>query len=53
MILLNTRSELLFIEQGQKIAQMLIQPVQRFEINEVQEISSTERGQNGFGSTGD
>ena len=40
------------IEKGQKIAQMLIQKVERAEIEEVKELSETKRGAGGFGSTG-
>jgi len=40
------------IEKGQKIAQMLVQKVERAEIEEVKELSETKRGADGFGSTG-
>ena len=40
------------INKGDKIAQMLIQKVERAEIKEVTELSDTTRGQGGFGSTG-
>lgn len=40
------------ITAGHKVAQMLIQKVERAEIKEVAELSGTTRGQSGFGSTG-
>ncbi len=40
------------IEKGHKVAQMLIQKVEHPEIIEVEELSETERGEGGFGSTG-
>lgn len=39
-------------EHGQKIAQILIQKVELLAIEEVAELSSTVRGEGGFGSTG-
>lgn len=41
------------LEKGAKIAQMLIQPVERREILEVEELDETSRGAGGFGSTGE
>jgi dUTP pyrophosphatase len=40
------------VQPGMRIAQMLISPVYRIVWEEVKEISSTERGTGGFGSTG-
>ncbi len=37
---------------GHKVAQILIQRIENFEIIESQELSDTVRGQGGFGSTG-
>lgn len=37
---------------GHKVAQILIQKIENFEIIESQELSDTSRGQSGFGSTG-
>jgi dUTP pyrophosphatase len=36
-----------------KIAQMLIQPISEVEVQEVETLEDTDRGENGFGSTGD
>lgn len=40
------------IENGERIAQMVITPYIKAEFSEVDELSSTERGVGGFGSTG-
>ena len=50
--LLNTSKETVHFKKGDKIAQVLIQPVVSAEIEEVDELSDTKRGEGGFGSTG-
>lgn len=50
--LLNTSKEDYIITKGDKIAQLLIQPVMTAEVQEVSELSETSRGEEGFGSTG-
>lgn len=40
------------VEKGHKIAQMLVQKVERMKIKEVKKLSETSRGVGGFGSTG-
>jgi dUTP pyrophosphatase len=40
------------VEKQMKIAQMVIKPVFRVQIEEVSELSETERAEGGFGSTG-
>ena len=40
------------IERGERIAQLVVQAVETVELIEVDELSSTERGAGGFGSTG-
>ena len=52
IVLANLSDQDYKIEKGQKIAQMLIQKVERAEIEEVKELSETKRGADGFGSTG-
>ena len=52
VILINLGSEEVVIEPGERIAQLVIAPVQRVEVVEVQEVTPTERGEGGFGSTG-
>jgi len=50
--LLNTSTQSITIHAGEKIAQMLIQPIERPVIQEVEELSDSSRGVGGFGSTG-
>ena len=40
------------VERGQKIAQLVLLPIITPELEVVEELSATERGDNGFGSTG-
>lgn len=40
------------IRRGDKIAQLVVQPVAKAELTEVAELPSSERGDGGFGSTG-
>ncbi|NPB07920.1 MAG: dUTP diphosphatase [Aquificae bacterium] len=52
VILVNLGEEEVVIERGERIAQLVITPVVRAELIPVEELSSTERGEGGFGSTG-
>jgi dUTP pyrophosphatase len=52
IILVNHGSEPFEIARGDRIAQMVIAPVVRVQPVEVANLSSTQRGQGGFGSTG-
>ena len=52
VVLLNTGKETFEIKVGDKIAQVVIQPVATAEISEITELSVTERGVGNFGSTG-
>ena len=52
VILINHGKTAFLVEEGMKIAQMVIQPVLRVEVEEVDEMSDSSRGQGGFGSTG-
>lgn len=45
-------SEDIRIERGEKIAQLVIQAVTPVELNEVNELPASERGEGGFGSSG-
>ena len=49
---INLSKEDFTINNGDRIAQMLISPVTKAEINIVQKLSDTKRGEGGFGSTG-
>ncbi len=52
VILINLGREEVVIERGERIAQMVIAPVSRAHLIEVEEVSATARGDGGFGSTG-
>ena len=52
VILLNTSNESYKVLKGNKIAQILIQPVEQVKIEEVKDLTDTTRGEGGFGSTG-
>lgn len=52
VILVNLSNEPFTIERGMRIAQMIIAPVTQGEWEVVAELSETERGAGGFGSTG-
>ncbi len=52
VILINLGQEEVVIERGERIAQLVIAPVTRAELVEVEEVSQTSRGAGGFGSTG-
>lgn len=52
VILVNLSNEAFTIENGERVAQLVIAKHERAEWIEVEELSSTERGEGGFGSTG-
>jgi dUTP pyrophosphatase len=52
VILINHGKANFKVEKQMKIAQMVIKPVFRVQIEEVSELSETERAEGGFGSTG-
>lgn len=52
MLAVNLGDEEFTINHGDRIAQMVIAPVIQAEIDEVEILSETERGDGGFGSTG-
>ena len=52
MLMVQSPEFLPEIKKGDKIAQLILVPTPTFEIEEVTELSSTDRGTNGFGSTG-
>lgn len=49
---INNGFETIWIEDGERIAQMIIQPYSKFEWEEVQQLKATNRDPNGFGTTG-
>ena len=52
VILVNLSNEAFVIENGERIAQLIIAKHERAEWLEVQDLSETSRGEGGFGSTG-
>lgn len=52
VILVNLSNEPFTVENGERIAQMVIAKHERAAWEKVEELSETERGQGGFGSTG-
>lgn len=52
MLAVNLGDEAFTINHGDRIAQMVIAPVIQAEVNQVEELTDTERGDGGFGSTG-
>ncbi|WP_448583507.1 dUTP diphosphatase [Thermocrinis sp.] len=52
VILINLGSEDFVIRRGDRIAQLVFAPVVRVQWEEVQELTPSLRGDNGFGSTG-
>jgi dUTP pyrophosphatase len=53
VILINHGAAPFHVEGGMKIAQMVVKPVLTVTVELVPELSSTARGEGGFGSTGD
>lgn len=52
VILINLSDKEVVIKKGDRIAQMVIAPVAKVEVFEVDELSPTKRQEGGFGSTG-
>ena len=52
VILVNLSAETFVVQNGERIAQLVIAKHERAEWNEVSQLSATSRGAGGFGSTG-
>lgn len=52
VILYNASGNIVDIKKGDRIAQAVLAQYERIEWEEVEELSETERGEGGFGSTG-
>lgn len=48
----NDTNEMQTIESGDRIAQLIVQPFMEINFREVDDLTDTERNNNGFGSTG-
>jgi dUTP pyrophosphatase len=51
VVLLNTGQAPVYYKEGDAIAQLLVQPCEFVDAVEVEELTDTERGEGGFGST--
>ena len=52
VILINLSDDDFEIYQGDRIAQAALIPIERFEWEEVEQLDSSDRGEDGFGSSG-
>lgn len=52
VIMINLSQETVIIEPGQRIAQLVVSPTRQAVFHWVNELSESERGSGGFGSTG-
>lgn len=52
IILINHGKNTFKVEKGMRIAQMVIKPTFTVDVQEVEELEDSERGENGFGSSG-
>jgi len=52
VILINHGQTMFAVEAGMKIAQLVVAPRIQVDVQEVAELSDTQRGAGGFGSTG-
>lgn len=48
----NTSDEVHTFKRGEKVAQLLVQPIENISLEVVEELDGTDRGADGFGSTG-
>ena len=52
VILINHGDQIFEVENGTRIAQMVVSPVKQVQLKEVENLETTNRGKGGFGSTG-
>ena len=52
VILINLGKEIFTVEKGSRIAQMVLCPIAKAKLKEVENLEKTKRGASGFGSTG-
>ena len=52
VILINLGDKSFFVEKGLRVAQMVLSPIAKAELKEVDSLEITKRGAGGFGSTG-
>ena len=52
VVLVNLGREAFTLRRGERIAQLVLQRVERVEFEEVEELAASDRGEGGFGSSG-
>jgi dUTP pyrophosphatase len=52
VILINLGQEVVRIERGERIAQLVVQRLPQVRLREVEELPASDRGPGGFGHTG-
>lgn len=52
VLLINHGKSAFRVTKGMRIAQMIVSPVLRVDVQEAKDLSNTQRGEGGFGSTG-
>jgi len=52
IVLINHGKEPFWVQEGSRVGQLILERIETPEVEEVQELASTERGDGGFGSTG-
>ena len=52
VVLWNIHNEMVLLKRGDKIAQLVIHPIEKPELEQVDSLEETDRGDGGFGSTG-
>ena len=52
VVLINLSKDIFIVRNGERIAQMVVCPVEKVSMQEVRDLSETDRGKDGFGSTG-
>lgn len=52
VLLINLSNEDVIIESGERVAQMVVAPFVQAQLKQTDELSETNRGEGGFGSTG-
>lgn len=52
VVMINWGSDVVQLDQGERVAQLVVCPVVRATLQPVEELGATDRGEGGFGSTG-
>lgn len=52
-VLVTSHTDKVVVAKGDRVAQLLIVPINYVDVEEVEELTETERGENGWGSTGE